>query len=137
MAIGAYPVDPDSEIGWLRIALDDAEGVEIPGDANNREYPFFTDAALQTVIDLYPDDRPMQIGTAYQRMGMLLIRTGQRVRVDDIEIDTRQQGADFLKMAEQWFETARAGGASDFFQIGTTGQNAGVRQPEGTPYPIM
>lgn len=133
MAIGAYPVVPTTEIGWLRIALDDAEGVEIPGDETKREYPFFTDEALQTVIDLYPGDRPMQIGTAYQRMGMLLIRTGQRVRVDDIEIDTRQQGADFLKMAEQWFETARAGAGGDGFQIVHTGAQE-PRWPEGTPY---
>lgn len=136
MAEGAWPVTPDTEIGWLRIALDDADGVEIPGVTDKRQFTYFTDAALQTVIDLYPGDRPMQIGTAYQRIGMFLIRTGQRVRVDDIEIDTRQQGTDFLKMAEQWFETARAGG-SGFFTITTTGQNAGVRQPEGTPYPIM
>lgn len=137
MAQGAWPVDPGTEIGWLRIALDDADGTPVPGSTPPvAEFPLFSDAALQTVIDLYPGDRPMQIGTAYQRIGMSLIRTGQRVRVDDIEIDTRQQGADFLRLSEQWFETARTGG-SGFFTITTTGANAGVRQPEGTPYPIM
>lgn len=137
MAEGAWPVDPGTEVGWLRIAIDDADGVPHDPQDGKAEFTYLSDAALQSIIDLYPDDRPMQIGTAYQRIGMALARAGQRVRVDDIEIDTRSQADSYLALAKQWFETAGAAG-SDAFEIVPVGTNQ-VRRPEGTqwPYGVM
>lgn len=132
---GVWPVDPSTEVGWLRISINDM--THTPEHESGTVYfQWFSDAALQTIIDLYPDDRAMQIGTAYQRIGMALAQTGQRVRVDDIEIDTRSQAETYFSMARQWFEVAGSASSAEAFQIVPTGVQATVR-PEGTPYPVM
>lgn len=134
MNTGAWPVDPDTEIGWLRLSIGDADGTpHVPADGY-ADFVRFSDDALQTVIDLYPDNKPMQIGTAYQRIGMALAASGQRVRVDDIEIDTRDQAKTYFELARQWFDIAESSGSSDAFQIVPTGAQPYSR-PEGTPYP--
>lgn len=135
--VGAWPVEATSDVGWLRISIGDDAGTQInPPAGTTATFTHFSDAALQTIIDLYPDNRAMQIGTAYQRMGMALASTVQRVRVDDIEIDTRSQADSYFALAEQWFVQARSYGASDAFTIVPTGAQPHVR-PEGTPFPMI
>lgn len=138
--VGAYPIDPATEVGWLRTAILDEDGTpHVPPDGK-ADYQYVSDAALRTVIDLYPDDRLSQKAAALDSIGNRLVQEAQLIQVDDIKIDTRQRGEYFLKLAEAAWGVANAGpgGAGAFFGIvpTNTGGNACDRRPEGTPYLI-
>lgn len=143
--LGAYPPDPATEVGWLRIAIKDAEGVPSvpPTIPQTAEYLYISDASLQTSIDLYPGDRLAQKADALTSMGQDLIMQAQLIQVDDIKIDTRQRGELFLQMAAAAREEAAkngTGSVSGAFSVFPTNtgdaSNWDARRPEGTPYPM-
>lgn len=133
---GTFPVVPTTDIGWLRVSIGDDQGVPLaPPVDGQADFPRFSDAGLQTILDLYPDDRPMQLGTAYQRVAMQIAESAQRVRVDDIEIDNRAAAEHYFSLSKQWFDVANSSGSADAFQVVSTGTTNSWARPEGTPEP--
>lgn len=128
---GNWPVDPATAVGLMRIRISDAIGTpHEPGDGK-ADFLYFSDAALEALIGIYPETPDLSLAEAMSSVANRLIMEAQDIQVDDIKIKTVEKAKLMLENAAG----LRAGalrGASDGFSVvplSTTG--GGFRHVQG------
>lgn len=133
MATGEYPIDPTTEVGLFRTELGDVVTTSITG--SEAEYEFISDAAIQAMIDAYPESRTMALASAMSSMATQMIAAAQDIQVDDIRIKTVERAKLMLEQSSQLRGYALRGDASSAFSVvPLTGKTFPIA-PQGTPDP--
>lgn len=102
-------LDPNTEVGKLRLLI---------GDPN---YAIWADdAPLEAALVATSGNLLRAAGVLYLQLAAQYAQQGKSIKTDDLAIDTRTRGGDFLKIAQSFFDEADGGesaSANDFFQI--------------------
>ena len=132
--VGAWPVDPGTEVGFFRTELGDVIGVpHVPAD-NSADFQFLSDEAIGALILAYPSSRNMAMSRAMTSMATQMIAAAQDIQVDDIRIKTVERANLMLTLATTLYNGSIMAEASSGF--GIVGLNAATdfsRNPQGTP----
>ena len=121
MNIGAWPVDPTTEVGLFRTELGDVLGTPIllttglPGPT--ADFEFLSDLAIANLLLAYPTSRDMAMSRALNSSAFQLIAQAQDIQVDDIKIKTVERARLMFEMAIALGGVATATDASSAFNI--------------------
>ena len=123
MNTGAWPVDPDTQVGLFRTELGDTNGVpNVPADGL-AVFEFLSDAAIAAMLLAYPTSRDTAMAKALTSAAFKLIASAQDIQVDDIKIKTVERANLMLTMATT-LTAAVAGTISAFSVVPLTMQHA-------------
>ena len=132
--VGAWPVDPATEIGLFRTELGDLVGVpHVPSD-NLADFEFLSDEAIGALILAYPTTRNMALSRAMTSMATQMITSAQDIVVDDIRIKTVERANLMLTLATTLYHgSMMVEASSGFGVVGLEAATNYARSPQGTP----
>ena len=132
--VGAWPVDPATEVGLFRTELGDVVGVpHVPAD-NSADFEFLSDEAIAALILAYPSSRNMAMSRAMTSMATQMITSAQDIQVDDIRIKTVERANLMLTLATMLYNgSITAEASSAFGVVGLTAATDYTRNPQGAP----
>lgn len=124
--LGVAPPNPATEIGSLRYAIGDTVYVAlVPPVQGFGDYELFSDAELQSLLDMGGGIPANAIGYAYLKLAG--IAAGQSVawKSDDLSLDLSKTPAELRAIAALWFERGdAAGNNAEYFDIVPLGYRA-------------
>ncbi len=115
---GAYPLNPASAVGQVRLNVGDSIATLPSGQAP--QYGFFSDAEILSFLTAAGDSVTRATGLAYFALARDLIAVGKSIKTDDQALDTRHRGKDMLEVGRSWIaeaDAADAAAANDYFDI--------------------
>ena len=115
--VGAYPIDPSTPVGALRVLVGDTSGEELPGGV--AEYRVWSDQALQAALTIAGSPY-RAAGDLYTGIAAFYAQKGRQVRTDDLQLNTSGRSGAILDIAKQFYAQASEAAAaenSDFFDI--------------------
>lgn len=132
--VGAWPVDPATEVGLFRTELGDLVGVpHVPSD-NLADFEFLSDEAIAALILAYPTTRNMALSRAMTSMATQMITSAQDIVVDDIRIKTVERANLMLTLATTLYHASIIADASTGFAIvGTQIATDYIQNVQGGP----
>jgi hypothetical protein len=119
MTTGAYPLNPSTLVGQVRLNLGDSVATTSNGAPT---YAYFSDAEINAFLSVASDDVARATGLAYLQLAAKFAMQGKSIKTDDQSLDTRQRGKDLLEVGQSWLAQADATIAAegnDFFDIAT------------------
>ena len=118
MATGAYPPDPTTPVGLLRIQIGDDAATDITGTSPNQtaQYEFFSDDALQAYLES-SGTLDQAMSNALRTVGRKLLLSAQDIQVDDIRIKTVERANTFMAHADTLAASGVAVDADTAFSI--------------------
>lgn len=120
---GAFPLDPSSPVGELRLVLGDTQSVPLdPPVTGQQDYTMFSDAELNQFIS-------MGSGTtggaayAYLQLAASAAMEAKNIATDDLRVSTEKRADALRELAKLWFTRADAEAAAEdeHFDIVPTG----------------
>lgn len=117
MNTGAWPVDPDTEVGLFRTELGDTNGVPNQPLDGIAVFEFISDAGIAAMLLAYPTSRDTAMAKALTSVAFKLIASAQDIQVDDIKIKTVERANIMLELAASLNASASASAASSSFTI--------------------
>jgi hypothetical protein len=117
MNTGAWPVDPDTQVGLFRTELGDTNGVPNAPADGLAVFEFLSDVAIAALLLAYPTSRDTAMAKALTSAAFKLIASAQDIQVDDIKIKTVERANLMLTMASGLSLAAAAGAASSAFNV--------------------
>lgn len=142
MPAGAYPIDPTTDVGKLRLLLGDSIGVEfdppVPGE---RDYPQWSDDELEQFIAAAGDSSITRAASyAYLQMAASAAAESVTVRTQDLSADLTRRSEAYRLLAKQYADLAdgedAASGAGEAFEVVPTGSYGPTHWPEAAAYPF-
>lgn len=117
---GKVPLDPDSDVGKLRLIIGDTAYQEYdPPEPGWGNYAAFSDAELQALLDAADGDFNSAVGYAYLKLAGAAIGAAFEWATDDLRVNLSRTPSQALEIAKFWFGRGSAeGGAIDVFEIG-------------------
>lgn len=133
--LGAWPVDPTTEVGLFRIELGDTVGTPHVPEDGLAEFQFIGDAGISALLLAYPTMRDTAMSKAMFSMASQMIVSAQDIQVDDIRIKTIERARLMLEAAIALGGVASAADASNAFSVVPLTSVPGYRRhrPQGTP----
>ena len=101
--LGVVPVDPETEVGKLRILIGDVEYT--PVDDNTGDFSGFSDLQLEAYISL-GSNRAYAAGYAYMALAAQFAADALKVTTDDESVDLTARAESMRKIANEWFAQA-------------------------------
>lgn len=131
---GAYPLDPTTEVGKLRVTIGDVNSTPYnPVRPNVQNYKMFSDVELEVFI-AQGSSVLRAAGFAYLALAAQASLNSKSVADYDLRVDTTKRGADLRAIAQRFFDQAdeQDAGTDEGFQIVPTGLplGGGVCEPE-------
>lgn len=118
--IGAYPVDPTTNVGKFRLMAGDSEGTPIvpapPAEPTTANYAIWSDIEIEVLLAQANGSVARAISMGYMQLAALSASTSGSIRTDDLTVTTTSRSGEFLKLAQYWAEIAD-GQAADSFDI--------------------
>lgn len=117
--IGVAPPDPSTEIGSLRYAIGDTEyNPLVPPVEGFGDYEIFSDAELQSLLDMGGGIPANAIGFAYLKLAGQAASTAIDWKSDDLSLSMSKTPAELRAIAAMWFSQGEAALANaDIFDI--------------------
>jgi hypothetical protein len=135
--LGAWPVDPATEVGLFRTELGDLNGTPHEPDDGQADFEFISDVAIGQLLIAYPTSRDAAMVSALRSAAFQLIAAAEEIQVDDIRIKTVERARLMLEYATSLGMTVTADEASTAFNV--VGLNVrpspGYYVPQGQPSP--
>lgn len=127
---GAYPLDPDSDVGQFRLASGDVNSVPLdPPVAGQQSYTLWSDAEIEGYLAVYPDSPYRAVGAAYMALAAQAALSSISVADYDLKVDNTKR-AEQLRLTGQWFfEQADIVDLEDGFFVGPTGARCDIIWP--------
>jgi hypothetical protein len=118
--IGAYPVNPATDVGKFRLMAGDSEGtpieVEPPAEPTEAEYAIWSDVQIQVLLAQALGSIAKAISMGYIQLAAQAASKSANIRTDDLSVNNTSRSGEFLKLAQYW-ETVADGQAADGFDI--------------------
>ena len=132
--VGAWPVDPATEIGLFRTELGDLVGVPHSPADSLADFEFLSDEAIAALILAYPTTRNMAMSRAMTSMATQMIASAQDIVVDDIRIKTVERANLMLTLATTLYRSSMfIEASSGFATVGLEAATDYTRNPQGIP----
>lgn len=97
---GVAPPNPATQVGALRLLIDDTEYTPLdPPEAGYGDYVWFSDDSLSALLLAADNDVLLASGYAYQRMAASLALEAVNIATDDLRYSTEQRAETFRKLA--------------------------------------
>lgn len=116
--IGAYPVDPTTNVGKFRLMAGDSEGTPIvpepPAEPTTAEYAIWSDVEIEVLLAQANNSVARAISMGYMQLAALSASTSGSIRTDDLTVTTTSRSGEFLKLAQYWAEIADSQAADSF-----------------------
>lgn len=104
---GVAPLDPNTDIGRMRVALGDVDYEEYdPPQPGYGLYQVFSDDQLQVFLDLAKGNVARAIAMAYAQIGASWASTGATIRTDDLTFSAKDSVGNWLTLAAYWNKIA-------------------------------
>lgn len=137
---GAYPLDPTTDVGRLRVTIGDTVSTPYspvrPGEQN---YGMFSDVELEVYLD-QGGGVLRAAGLAYTSLAAQASLHAKSVKDYDLSVDLTKRGDALLKIAQEFFDLAdgQDAGSADGFEIVQTGLPLpnGGNHSEGMPWVV-
>ena len=121
MPLGAFPLDPETPVGQLRVLIGDTHAVPTdPPTPGLAEYDVYGDNDLASAIAVAQGNLPRAAGNLLTTLAAEYAMEGKSIKTDDLSIDTTKRGATLLEVARAFLDEAGAvdqRGASDYFDM--------------------
>lgn len=118
--IGAYPVDPTTNVGKFRLMAGDSDGTPIvpepPAEPTQANYAIWSDVEIDVLLAQANNSVARAIAMGYMQLAAQSASVSGTIRTDDLSVTTTSRSGEFLKLAQYWSEIADAQ-ASDTFDI--------------------
>lgn len=113
--IGAYPVDPTTNVGKFRVMAGDSDGTPIGEPPQTQaEYAIWSDVEIEVMLAQAGDSVARAISMAYMQLAAQAASTSASIRTDDLSVTTTSRSGEFLKLAQYWADIADAQSADTF-----------------------
>ena len=134
---GASPIAVSTEIGKLRLIVNDTTGVPYdPVEAGFANYGYFSDDALETLLEQAAGDIMLAAGYAYRNISAILILQSRNITTDDLKIQTENRAREFRLLADSMIADANNKlAAFDYWAL--TGGMEDPEHPEFAPHPHL
>ena len=138
---GIAPPDRSTDVGKMRYALGDSDYKPIPDDPGYGDYALFSDAELETLIELAGGNVPRAVAMAYRKIGAQWTSLGATIKTDDLSYSAKDSVGNWRSLADDWDKIAddqeqRAiDNYFDLVDVGTT--RRGRCKPEAAPWPVL
>lgn len=131
---GAFPVDPETEVGSLRAVIGDTTSTQYdPPEPGFASYLMFSDQELEVFL-ARGGTVLSGAGFAYLALSAQAALASQQIRDYDLQVDTTKRAADLRAIAQAFFDQDIAGGSSDYFDIVPTGKRHERAELAERPY---
>lgn len=131
---GVYPIDASTQIGQLRLAIDDTTITEDNGDGT-AEYVYFGDDQLEVFLAMGNDNFVLAKGYAYQSIAAIITIQAKDFTSDDLRVEAWRRADILRRLANDIINGgAVAAGAIDIFVL-AGGVDDWEYYPEGQPIP--
>ena len=133
---GRHPLDPDSDVGKLRILIGDTLSEPYdPVEPGIQNYQMFSDAELEGFLLAGDESLFRAAGFAYLQLAARAALESKSVKDYDLSLDVTKRSNDLREIARMWFQRADdedvdEGGADIFDMFPLGGDDDFV--PEGT-----
>lgn len=138
---GAFPIDPSTPVGALRLALMDTtyEPLDPPVEGQV-SYDQYSDAELAAFLTQGGDNQLRAMGYAMLRLSAQAAAEAVAVRAQDLSADQSRKPEAYRLLAQQYFaqadENDNAGGLNEAFEVVPTGSYGPTHWPEAAAYPF-
>lgn len=138
---GAYPIDPMTPVGSLRLALMDTDFEPLePPVTGQVSYTNFSDAELQALLIQGGGNETRAMGYALLRKADAAAAEAVSVRTQDLSADLSRKAEQYRLLAQVYFGRAdaddAASGTDEAFEIVPTGSYGPTHWPEAAAYPF-
>lgn len=118
---GVAPLDPSTDVGQVRAHIGDTNFTAlVPPVDGQGNYEWMSDGEIQAAINTAGGNIPRAVGMSMLGLSRDFAATGRAIKTDDLSMDSRQRGKDFLSIALEWLKQADLQDARDaggFFEL--------------------
>lgn len=138
---GAYPIDPMTPVGSLRLALMDTDFVALePPVTGQVSYELYSDLELQAILNQAGNNKTRAMGYALLRKADAAAAEAVSVRTADLSADLTRKAEQYRLLAQVYFGRAdaddAASGLDEAFEVVPTGSYGPTHWPEAAAYPF-
>lgn len=140
--VGIAPPDKATNVGKMRFALGDSEWGDLdPPQVGFGQYQLFSDAELETFLELADNNIARAIAMAYRQIGASWASSGATVKTDDLTYSAKDSVGNWINLASYWDKVAddqderAANNFFDLVDLGATRRSPGF-PPEASPWPV-
>lgn len=130
---GVAPLDPSTSVGQVRAHIGDTNFTPLePPVTGMGLYEWMSDAEIQAMLNTASDSVARATGYAMLGLSRDFAARGRSIKTDDLSMDSRGRGSDFLSIAQSWLQQADADdarSAGDIFEIAPFGGRRGQGYP--------
>jgi hypothetical protein len=131
---GAYPIDVETQIGQLRLAVDDTTITEDNGDGT-AEYLYWGDEQLQVFLTMANDNFVLAKGYAYQALAAIITIQAKDFTSDDLRVEAWRRADILRRLANDIINGGVASAAALDILVLAGGEDELEYYPEGQPIP--
>lgn len=118
---GVAPLDPSTSVGQVRAHIGDTNFAPLdPPVTGMGHYEWRSDGEILAALATASDSVPRAVGMLMLGLARDFAARGRAIKTDDLSMDSRQRGPDFLSIAQAWLAQADAEDArlaGDIFEI--------------------
>lgn len=140
--VGIAPPDKATNVGKMRFALGDSEWIDLdPPQVGLGQYQLFSDAELETFLELADNNIARAIAMAYRQIGASWASSGATVKTDDLTYSAKDSVGNWVNLASYWDKVAddqderAANNFFDLVDLGATRRGTDF-PPEASPWPV-
>jgi len=138
---GVFPPDVTSNVGLLRILINDTAGVPLsPPVSGQADYPLWSDNSLLGALIVAGDVVYRAAGDLYSALAAEYAQDEESIKTDDLAVDRKGKAATFLKIAQSFYARADSDAAttdSDYFDLAPMGTSAYSQAVEAGVWPEL
>ena len=107
--VGAWPLDPLTPVGALRLEVGDTDGSPmLAPDDDKAEFQWFSDIELEAIYDAADGSATRATGLAYRRIAVYLTIEATDIQSDDLRIRTIERAKAMRELANDYINDAAA-----------------------------
>lgn len=140
--VGIAPPDKATNVGKMRFALGDSEWIDLePPQVGFGQYQLFSDAELETFLELADNNIARAIAMAYRQIGASWASSGATVKTDDLTYSAKDSVGNWVNLAAHWDKVAddqderAVNNFFDLVDLGATRRGPDF-PPEASPWPV-
>lgn len=104
---GKHPIDAESPIGKLRLAVGDTSYTALtPPVAGQVDYANFSDAELQELVDLAGENRYRAAAMAWAKLAAIAAASSVSIKTNDLGYSRDRTASELRELAKFWAKLA-------------------------------
>jgi len=127
---GVAPLDPTTAVGQVRAHIGDTNFTPLdPPVEGQGFYEWRSDIEIQAALNAANSSVTRTVGMMMLGLAADFAAAGRQIKTDDLSMDSRSRGKDYLSIAQEWLKQADAEdlrGANSFFELVSPDRTCGA-----------